>query len=219
MFAGIEARTAIGHRHRHAVGARSRIDDDVAIGRRIARRILQQVRQRDGGQPRVDVDDVIGVGLDAQRVPVDRVPRVGQCRVDDIGGRRPSPRVTWTAAASMRAMSRMLSNSRVRRRSSAAAASACARRLSIGRSFAKVVDGHPEDGQRRLQIVAERRQQRRGQLAALPLDLGGFAFFEKLRALDGDAGALLRGRRQVAADDRRRPGTRTATPSCAPRRC
>ena len=37
---------------------------------------------------------------------------------------------------------------------------------SIGRSFAQVVDGHAENGQRRLEIVAERRQQRRGQLAA-----------------------------------------------------
>ena len=103
----------------------------------------------------------------------------------------------------MRAMSRMSSNSRVRRLSSAAAASACARRSSTGSSSRRLSTAIADHGQRRLEIVAERRQQRRRQLAALPLELGGFALFEKLRALDGNAGALLRGRREVAADQRR----------------
>ena len=136
-------------------------------------------------------------GADRSRPPSRRRrPRAARARRARAGRarrrrrrRRPAVthcRSTRIAAASMRAMSRMSWNSRVSRSSSASAAPACAAAL-VGRQIAaQVLDGDADRGQRRLQVVAERREQRRRQVGLLPHELGGVALAEELRALDGD---------------------------------
>ena len=92
-----------------------------------------------------------------------------------------------TAPASMRAISRMFWNSRVRRSTSARIRSLCSSRSSA--VSAGVLDVGRRDangGERRPQIVAQRRQQRRLQLLALPGQLPRLALLEELRALDRD---------------------------------
>ena len=95
-----------------------------------------------------------------------------------------------TAPASMRAISRMFWNSRVRRSTSVriSVALLAAARRSSSHDACEVVGGHADGRQRRAQIVAERREQRRLQLLALPRQLGRLALLEKLRALDRDRG-------------------------------
>ena len=66
---------------------------------------------------------------------------------------------------------------------------------------AKVLDRRADHGQRRLQIVAERRQQRRCQLAALSRQRRGFMLLQQLRPLNRSPLALLRRRKEVAAND------------------
>ena len=66
----------------------------------------------------------------------------------------------------------------------ACAARACSRRSSAGRLAAQVLDGDPDRRQRRAQIVAQRRQQRRREIGLLPHELGRVALREELRALD-----------------------------------
>ena len=98
---------------------------------------------------------------------------------------------------------------RDRRPSSAAARSACALRSSRRQLAAKVLDGDADRGQRCLQVVAQRRQQRRCQFSLLTNQLGGVALAEELRSLDGDrhdaAQRIERAEIEVRCDRREKP--------------
>ena len=87
----------------------------------------------------------------------------------------------------MRAISRRFWNSRVRRSTSDRIRSLCSSRSSrVSSGRLDIARGDADRGQRRPQVVAERRQQRGLQLLALPRQLAGLALLEKLRAFDGD---------------------------------
>ena len=113
---------------------------------------------------------------------VDLVARRG----DDLRRMRPAVSVA-IAPVSIRAISRMFWKSRVSRWTSARIRSALLqpvvggqpRGLDVGR-------GDADRGERRAQIVAERRQQRRFQLLALAGQLRRLALLEKLRPFDRD---------------------------------
>ena len=110
--------------------------------RRVSRRIFEQVRQRHRREPRVDVDDMFGIRVNTQRVPVDRVPHVRECRVDDVSRRHPFTLASESAAASIRAMSSRSFEQPREPTSSATAASACARRPSIRQVASQTFDSH-----------------------------------------------------------------------------
>ena len=52
----------------------------------------------------------------------------------------------------------------------------------------EVRDRHLDGGKRRPQVVTERRQDRRGELRPLALQLRRLSFLEEVRSLDGDGG-------------------------------
>jgi hypothetical protein len=88
-LAGIEPGPAIGDRHVQPVVLDVRLHDDLAIDGRILRRVLEHMRQGDGRELGIDLRFTIGVGFDAQRVAVERMPHVRAGGVDHIGGRHP----------------------------------------------------------------------------------------------------------------------------------
>ena len=172
--------------------------------------VLQQVRQRRGGQTRIEPHRHIRVDVHVQRVPLQRRARPGRAP------RRRSPTDASSAIrrrsppASMRAISRMFWNSRVRRSTSARIRSLCSSRSSAVSARRLDVARRDTNGrERRAQIVSQRREQRRLQLLALARQLGRLALFEKLRALDGDrhdAAERVERARPRSAGRRRRAG-------------
>ena len=76
----------------------------------------------------------------------------------------------------------------------------------VGRQVAaEVLDGDTDRGERRLEIVAQRRQQRGGQIGLLPDQFRGVALDQELRALDGDgddAGERVQGAEVQGGGDR-----------------
>ena len=57
----------------------------------------------------------------------------------------------------------------------------------VGRQVAaQVLDGHPDDGQRCPEVVAQRRQQRRRQIRLLPDEVGRVTFRQELGPFDRD---------------------------------
>ena len=114
------------------------------------------------------------------------------------------------APASMRAISRMFWKSRVRRSTSARIRSLCSTPVVGGQPRGlDVARGDANGRERRAQVVAERRQQRRLQLLALACQLGRLALLEKLRAFDrdrDDAAERVERARPRSAGRRRRAG-------------
>ena len=78
--------------------------------------------------------------------------------------------------------------------------------------------GNANSRQRRPQVVAERRQQRRLQLLALARQLRCLALIEKLRALDGDGGDRRRVRRASRPPRPPRRGEQADRPGAGPQR-
>ena len=90
------------------------------------------------------------------------------------------------AAASMRAMSRRSRNSRVEAIELVLGETGLQLAALFGqRRVLEVAHGHADGGQRRPQIVADRGEQRRGKVGALPDQLRLLALAEQLGAFDG----------------------------------
>ena len=110
--------------------SRSRRDVDRRARRRVLRGVLQQVRERRGGQARVESHGHVGIDRHLQR------DATAACARPDRARPRRSPTDASSAAsvaiapASMRAMSRMFWNSRVRRSTSDRIRSLCSSRSS-----------------------------------------------------------------------------------------
>ena len=79
----------VRHRDVQAVGLHSGVNDDLAIRRRVLRRVLEQVRQGDRGDSRIDFDLGLLVGIHAQGMSVEGVPHLRGGGVDDVGRRHP----------------------------------------------------------------------------------------------------------------------------------
>ena len=191
----------VGHRDVQPVVFDARLHDDLAIGGRVLRRVLEHVRQRDRRETRIDLRFRSASASTRSACP-SRACRTWQLAASTTSAGVTHCRSTWIAAASMRAMSRMSWNRRVSRSSSTTAASACVPPL-VGRQLAsQVFDRDANRRQRRLQIVAQRRQQRRRQIGLLPHQFRGVTFRQELRAFDRDRHHA--GQRVQRADVQRR---------------
>ena len=186
-LAGVEARALIGDRDLEARRRSTRAAHaDRPVRWRILRRVLQQVRQRRRHQARIDLDFGIGVGVDAnRRGPPARVARVPSRRPRYRPG-SPTGDRRRMRPASIRAMSRMSWNSRVSRSISSSAAPRLSRAVVGEQSPPQVLDRDPDRGQRRTQVVAQRGEQRGGEVGLLPDHFGGLALGQKLRTFDRD---------------------------------
>ena len=149
------------------------------------RRVLEHVRQGDGREAGIDLHLTVGVGLDAQRVSLERVPDVRAGRIDDIGGRDPLLVHSDGGRVDARHVEDVLEQPREAVQFDAGRA-----RLFpafVGRQLAaEVFDRGLDRRQRRAQIVAQRGEQRRGEIGFLPYQLRRVALGQKLRALDRD---------------------------------
>ena len=186
----------VADRDRQSADVDAGADVDGGARRRVLGGVLEHVRQRRRGQPRIDAHRLVTADGDVHGMPPQRPADLIAC-----GGRRFPTDGSGAAAlatppASIRAISRMFSNSRSRRSTSTWMTSVCSARSPGDSAAAQVGSGDANRGERRPQVVAERRQQRRLQLLALPGELGGLALLEKARPLDAngdDAGQRVEG--------------------------
>ena len=63
--------------------------DDLPVGRRVLRRVLEQVRQRDRREARIDLHLHVRVRIHTQARVLQRVPDVGDRGIDHIGRGHP----------------------------------------------------------------------------------------------------------------------------------
>ena len=89
QFVRIQAWAVVGHGDVKAVGLYAGFNEDLAIGRRVLRRVLEQVGQCDRGHSRIDLDLGLLVGIHAQGMSVEGVANLRGGGVDDVGRRHP----------------------------------------------------------------------------------------------------------------------------------
>ena len=141
------------------------------------------MRQGDGGDAGIDLDFGLGVGIHLQRMAVQRVPDVSGCRIDDVGRRHPLALDVNRRRVDARHVEDVLEETiqPVQLHDGGA----CLSGVFAGRQMtAQVLDRDANRRERRLQVVAERREQRRREIRLLPHQFRGFAFAEELRPLD-----------------------------------
>ena len=182
----------------------------------ILRGVLQQVRQRGRGQPRIEPHrHVVARSSTVTWCPASVCSTWSRAAATISDGWVHRDSVA-TAPASMRAISRMFWNSRVSRSTSVRMRSLCSARPRREPGRHDVAGGDADGGQRRAQIVPERRQQRGLQLFALPGQLAGLALLEKLRALDRDRHDAGQGVERAGLDRTAGGGEGSRSASCRP---
>ena len=167
----------------------------------VQRGVLEQMGERGGGEPRIQFDErSYSSSRDFHRMVAQEVLDLALRRLDNFQRVDPLPS-RGHRPASMRAMSRMLSNSRVSRFTSDSTIPVCSLRCSGESQCACRLSAAIRIAvRRRLQIVRERGEERGLQRLALSGDIRGTALFQELGALHGRGRARARRRGQIAGD-------------------
>ena len=87
--AGIEPGAVIGHRDVEAVGLYAPLHHDFGVARRILRRVLEDVRQRDRGEAGIDLHFHLARSIHAKWASLEFIPGVRECRIHHVIGRDP----------------------------------------------------------------------------------------------------------------------------------
>jgi hypothetical protein len=82
----VETRSVIHDRHVQAVSLDARLHQDVTVGRRVLRRILEQVRERRRREARIDFDRQIRIRIHAHGSPLKRVLHESDGRIHHVVG-------------------------------------------------------------------------------------------------------------------------------------
>ena len=181
----IEARTAVGHCHVQAIVLDAGLDDDLAIGRRVLRGVLEHVRERDRHQTRIDFGFEVSLGVHAQRVSLERVPNVRARGIDDVGCRHPLLVHTDGCCVDARHIEDVLEQAGEAMQLHAGGARLFTPLLGW-QLTTQVFDGRLDRRQRCAQIVAQRREERRREVGLLPNQVRRIPLGQELRALDRD---------------------------------
>ena len=192
----------VGHRDVKAVGLNSGVNENVAIGWRVQRRVLDQVGQGDRGDSRIDFDLGLLVGIHAQGMSADGVTNLRGGGVDDVGRCHPLRLEMNRGRVDACHVQNVLEQSRqpIQFDERGTGLFLALLRLEVP---SQVLDGDPNRRDRRLQVVAERREECGRQVGLLPHEVGGLTFAEKLCPLDGDGDHAGDGVQGAEIDGRR----------------
>ena len=147
------------------------------------RGVFDDVRQGDRCQARVDLDLHLGICLDAQRVSLHGMPHVSERRIDDVGRGDPLPFDADRLGVDARHVEDVLEQARQPLELGHGRTCLCAT-LVLGSSPRRFSTATRDGGQRRTKIMAERREQRGGQVRLLTDERRGVALAQELGSFD-----------------------------------
>jgi len=177
VIAHPDGQCVVGHARRHI---------DRRAERRVLRGVLEQMGQGRGGQPRIDPHRHIGIERKVDVAALQGLLDVIACGGHDLGGMCP-PRLGGNRpGVDARHLEDVLEQARQPLDFRPDHLALLEPLLTGQFGLTEIARCHPNRGQRRPQIVAQRRQQGRLELLALARQLAGLALLQQLGALESD---------------------------------